>query len=92
MPRLTENQRLRAIGMLQAGLAQSIVARHFGVHRKSKRSLLRRFGPLEQPGFTFYVSLTFKKPHLQNKFVIVINFVYYVSLCHSATPFLFMYM
>jgi hypothetical protein len=28
MPRLIENQRLHAIGMLQAGLAQNIVARH----------------------------------------------------------------
>ena len=32
MPRLDENQRLRAIGMLQAGLAQNVVARHFGCH------------------------------------------------------------
>jgi hypothetical protein len=29
MSRPTENQRLRAIGMLQGGLAQNIVARHF---------------------------------------------------------------
>jgi hypothetical protein len=33
MPRLDENQRLRAIGMLQAGLAQNVVARHFDCHR-----------------------------------------------------------
>jgi transposase len=45
MARLNENQRVRAIGMFQAGLAQRIVARHFGVHRKTKQSLLRRFGP-----------------------------------------------
>jgi hypothetical protein len=43
MPRLTENMRLRAIGMLQAGLAQNIVAGHFGVHRNTIQSLLRRF-------------------------------------------------
>jgi len=49
MPRLTENQRLRAIGMLQGGLAQNIVARHFGVHRNTIQSLLRR---LMQPGNT----------------------------------------
>jgi transposase len=35
MSRPTENQRLRAIGMLQGGLAQNIVARHFGVHRNT---------------------------------------------------------
>ena len=35
MPRLTENQRLRAIGMLQAGLAQHIVTRHFDIHRST---------------------------------------------------------
>ena len=35
--------RLRAIGMLQAGLAQNIVARHFGVYRNTAHSLLRRF-------------------------------------------------
>ena len=43
MSRPTENQRLRAIGMLQGGLAQNIVARHFGVHRNTIQSLLRRF-------------------------------------------------
>jgi transposase len=43
MPRLTENQRLHAIGMLQAGLAQHIVARHFDVHRYTIQSQLRRF-------------------------------------------------
>ena len=30
-----ENQRIRAIGMLQAGLAQNIVARHFDIHRNT---------------------------------------------------------
>jgi len=35
MPRLKENQRNRAIGMLKAGMAQNTVARHFGVHRNT---------------------------------------------------------
>jgi hypothetical protein len=43
MLRLIENQRLCAIGMLQAGLAQNIVARHFGVHRNMLQVLLGRF-------------------------------------------------
>jgi hypothetical protein len=43
MPRLDENQRLRAIGMLQAELAQNVVARHFGCHRNTILSLWRRF-------------------------------------------------
>ena len=43
MPRLTENQHLHAIGMLQAGLAQNIVVRHFDVHRYTIQSLLGRF-------------------------------------------------
>jgi transposase-like protein len=43
MPRLDENQRLRAIGMLKAGLAQNVVARHFGCHRNTILSLWRRF-------------------------------------------------
>jgi hypothetical protein len=42
MPRFTENQRRHAIGMLQAALAQNIIARHFGVHRNTIQSLLRR--------------------------------------------------
>jgi transposase-like protein len=43
MPRLDENQRLRALGMLQAGLAQNVVARHFDCHRNMILSLWRRF-------------------------------------------------
>ena len=43
MPRFTENQGGHAIGMLQAGLEQNIVARHFGVHRNTIQSLLKRF-------------------------------------------------
>jgi hypothetical protein len=41
MPRLDENQHLRAIGMLQAELAQNVVARHFGCHRNTILSLWR---------------------------------------------------
>ena len=36
VPRLTENRRLRAIGMLQAGRQQNEVAQQFGVHRNTK--------------------------------------------------------
>jgi hypothetical protein len=43
MPCHDENQRLRAIGMFQAGLAQNVVARHFGCHRNTILSLWRRF-------------------------------------------------
>ena len=43
MPRLYENKRIRAIGMLQAGLAQNVVARPFGCHRNTILSLWRRF-------------------------------------------------
>jgi transposase len=43
MSRLDENQRLRAIGMLQAGLAQNVVAIHFGCHRNTILSLWRGF-------------------------------------------------
>ena len=47
MPCLTKYQRLSAFGMLQAGLAQNIVARHFDVHRNTIQSLLRRFRQFE---------------------------------------------
>ena len=43
IPCLDENQRLRTIGMLQAGLAQNVVARHFGCHRNTILSLWRQF-------------------------------------------------
>uniref|UniRef100_K1RJI2 Uncharacterized protein n=1 Tax=Magallana gigas TaxID=29159 RepID=K1RJI2_MAGGI len=39
MPRLNENQCNRALGMMQAGMAQHTVARHFGVHRNTIQSL-----------------------------------------------------
>ena len=43
MPRLDENQRLRAIGMLHAGLGKNVDAIHFGCHRNTILSLWRRF-------------------------------------------------
>ena len=43
MPRLTEIQRLRAVGMLETGMAQIEVAILFGVHRNTIASLWRRF-------------------------------------------------
>ena len=42
MPRLTENQTVHAIGMLQAELAHTIVARQCGVHHNTIQSLLMR--------------------------------------------------
>ena len=42
MPRLTENQRLHVIGMIQDGLTHDIVARQFGVHRNTIQSFLMR--------------------------------------------------
>jgi transposase len=49
MSRLDESQRLRVIGMLQAGVAQNVVARHFGCHRNTILSLWRQ---LRQSGNT----------------------------------------
>lgn len=43
MPRLPENVRLRAIGMLEAGTNQNVVAERFGVHRNTISSLWCRF-------------------------------------------------
>lgn len=43
MPRLNENQRNRAVGMLQARMAQNTVPRHFLVHRDTIQSIWRRF-------------------------------------------------
>ena len=40
---VSENQLLRALGMLQAGLVQNIVGGHFGVHRNTIQSLLMSF-------------------------------------------------
>lgn len=41
--RLTNDQRLRAIGMFHAGMSQADVARHFRVHRSVIHRLLNRF-------------------------------------------------
>ena len=49
MPRLDENERLRAIGMLHAGLGQNVDAIHFGCHRNTILSLWR---PFRQSGST----------------------------------------
>lgn len=46
MPRLNENQRLRIVGMLQAGMAQTAVATRFGVHRNTVSALWRRYQQL----------------------------------------------
>ena len=43
MPRLNQNQRLRAIGMLESGLRQVDVATHFGVTRLTISNLHRRY-------------------------------------------------
>lgn len=43
MPRLSENERMRAIGMLEAGITQNVVARRFMVHRNTIQSLWTRF-------------------------------------------------
>lgn len=43
MPRLNENQHLRAVGKLQSMMAQNVIARQFGVPRNIIRSLWRRF-------------------------------------------------
>ena len=43
MPRLTENERLRIIGMLEAGMTQNDIAQRFNVHRNTIQSLARRY-------------------------------------------------
>lgn len=43
MVRLSEDERLRAVGMLQTGMLQVEVARRFGVHRNTISSLWRRY-------------------------------------------------
>ena len=63
MQRLDENQRLRAIGMLQAGMAHNVVARHFGCHRNTILSLWRRFRQSGNTNVNLFVVLlvTFDK-------------------------------
>lgn len=46
MPRLSEDERNRALGMLQAGMSKVDVARHFGCHRNTIQALWRRFQQL----------------------------------------------
>ena len=43
MPRLSENERLKAIGMLEAGSSQRDVARQFNVHRNTILCLWQRW-------------------------------------------------
>ena len=43
MPCLSEKERLRAIGMLETGMPQNVVARRFGVHRNTIQSLWRHY-------------------------------------------------
>ena len=47
MPRLSENDRFRAVGMLEAGMAQGVVAQHLNCTRQTIRALwvrLQEFG------------------------------------------------
>ena len=43
MPRLNENDRLSAIGIIQAGMLHRAVAKQFGVHINTIQALWRRF-------------------------------------------------
>ena len=43
MPRLNNDERNEAIGMLNAGMTATIVLRHFGCTRKTIERLQRRF-------------------------------------------------
>ena len=43
MPRLNNDERNQAIGMLNAGMSATIVSRHFGCTRKTIERLWRRF-------------------------------------------------
>ena len=42
MPRLNNDGRNQAIGMLSAGMSVTVVSRHFGCNRKTIERLLRR--------------------------------------------------
>lgn len=50
MPRLSQDDRNRAVGMLQAGMLQTDVARHFGCHRNTISALWRRHQQLNNVG------------------------------------------
>ena len=43
MPRLTNDERNQAIGMLNAGMSATVISRHFGCTRKTIERLRRRF-------------------------------------------------
>ena len=43
MPRLNNDERNQAIGMLNAGMSATVVSRHFGCTRKTTERLRRRF-------------------------------------------------
>ena len=43
MPRLNNDERNQAIGILNAGMSATVVARHFGCTRKTIERLQRRF-------------------------------------------------
>lgn len=43
MTRITENQRLRTVGMLQTGMTLNVVTQQFGVHKNIIQSLWTRF-------------------------------------------------
>ena len=43
MPRLNNDKRNQAIGMLNAGMSATVVSRHFGCTRKTIERLRRRF-------------------------------------------------
>lgn len=78
MPRISENDRLRAVGMLQAGIAQNAVAQRFGVHRNTISALWRRFQQrgnvrdLPRPGRPRVTSIRqdnyIRLTHLRNRF------------------------
>ena len=43
MPRLNNDDRNKAIGMLNAGMSTTVVSQHFGCIRKTMERLRRRF-------------------------------------------------
>ena len=47
MPRLNDDERNQAIGMLNAGMSATVVSRHFGCTRKTIERLRRRFRVIE---------------------------------------------
>ena len=43
MPRLYENERRHVVGILETGMPQIVVARHFSVYQDTIQSLWRRY-------------------------------------------------